>query len=53
MNKQIDDEDMLGRVSFILVVGPFVVALAMVGLSLAAMSARFAFDVISNAGRLP
>jgi hypothetical protein len=53
VKNQTDDQDMLERASFMLVVGPFVVALAMLGLSLAAMSARFAFDVIANAGRLP
>jgi hypothetical protein len=53
VKNQRDYEDLLERASFALVVGPFFVALAMIGLSFAAMTARFAFDVVSNAGRLP
>jgi len=50
---QRDDEDILDRFSFLLVVGPFAVALSVLGFSLVAISFRFFFDVVLNAGRLP
>lgn len=48
-----DDEDKSEGFFFLLVVGPFIAAFAMFGFSLAVMAARFLFEVVLNAGRLP
>lgn len=48
-----DREQFLGELAMALVFGPFVLALALLGCSLAAMSARFLFDVALSAGRFP
>lgn len=48
-----DDEGKFEGVFILLVVGPFIAAFAMFGFSLAVMAARFLFEVVLNAGRLP
>jgi hypothetical protein len=50
--KMDDKEQFRSELAFSLVVAPFVVALALFGCSLAALSARLFFDILSNAGRL-
>ena len=48
-----DDEDAVGKIAFLLVVGPFFVAFALRGFSFATISARLLFDVLSCGGSLP
>ena len=52
--KRLSDEhgEFAGELCFLLVLAPFVLALGMLGCSLAVMSGRFLFDLVSNGGQL-
>lgn len=41
-----------GEMCFLMVLAPFVLALGMFGCSLAVMSGRFLFDLVSNGGQV-
>lgn len=53
MNKFPDEPRDVGEVCFLLVLAPFVLALAFFGCSLAVASGRFFFDIVANSGRVP
>lgn len=53
MSDKMDDrQERLGQLGFSLMVGPFLLAIALFGCSVAVVSARFLFDVVLNCGRL-
>jgi len=53
LKKFSDEPRDAGEVCFLLVLAPFVLALAFFGCSLAVASGRFFFDIVANAGRVP
>jgi hypothetical protein len=48
-----DRDHIFSELSVWLVIGPFVLALCLLGCSLATLSGRFFFDVVSSGGHLP
>lgn len=53
MKKFSDDPRDAGEMCFLIVLAPFVLALAFFGCSLAVASGRFLFDLVFNFGRVP
>lgn len=47
-----EKEHLFGEISFVLVIAPFVLALALFGCTLAVLSGRLLLDVVTNGGRI-